>query len=190
MSQQAPAIGTTVHYRLSTYDVGVIDKEIPQRDGDGRYLRNPVSAGSLYPAQVVAAWGGTTCNLVVQLDGGSRYWATSRQCGDGDGLWSWPDRGAPALGDVVLYRGRQGVLAPRCAVVTATTESLDPGNVAAGAVPGLADEQHVHLWVFTPGASGGFAEFDVPRADVDVPGRAALDVGEIAPGSWCWPPQR
>jgi hypothetical protein len=87
----------------------------------------------------------------------------------------------PSLGRIVHYRGRQGVLAMRAAIVTGTVDSLDPGNVAAGNVRALTDEQHVHLWVFTPGESAGFPEFNVPCGEpVD---------GCIPPGSWCWPPR-
>jgi len=84
----------------------------------------------------------------------------------------------PTLGRIVHYRGKQGLLAMRAAVVTADTGNLDPRGVAAGEVPALDSDQHVHLWVFTPGAKGGFAEFNVPFGGED---------GEIPPGSWCWP---
>ena len=84
---------------------------------------------------------------------------------------------APGLGDVVHYRGNQGLHAMRAAMVTATTATLDPRGVEAGHVPPLTDEQHVHLWVFTPSSAGGFAEYDVPRGE---PGPG----GEIPPGTW------
>ncbi len=86
----------------------------------------------------------------------------------------------PTLGRIVHYRGKQGVHAMRAAIVTATVDTLDQGNVEAGNVPGLDDESHVHLWVFTPGASGGFAEFNVPEA---------VDSDAVPPGAWCWPPR-
>jgi hypothetical protein len=93
----------------------------------------------------------------------------------------------PTLGRIVHYRGNQGLLAPRCAIVTATLASLDPRGVQSGEVPGLDSDQHVHLWVFTPGERGGFAEFNVPRGQVD-PGEQAT-AGTIPPGTWCWPPR-
>jgi len=62
------------------------------------------------------------------------------------------------------------------------TASLDPRGVESGEVPALDSGTHVHLWVFTPGVKGGFAEFNVPFGGSDV-------AGEIPPGSWCWPPR-
>lgn len=90
---QAPTVGRIVHYRLSAGDIGGIDRNTPQRDGDGRVVRNAVRGGQVYPAQVVAVFGSSTeVNLVVQLDGVAQYWATSRSEGDGEGQWSWPER--------------------------------------------------------------------------------------------------
>lgn len=82
---------------------------------------------------------------------------------------------APITGTIVRYRGKQGALAPRAAIVTADVNTLDPGNVAAGHVPALDDESHVHLWVFSPGERGGFTEYNVPEA---------VDPDDIPPGSW------
>ena len=86
----------------------------------------------------------------------------------------------PRLGDVVHYRGKQGLCAMRAAIVTANTDSLDPRGVEAGEVPALDSPHHVHLWVFTPGALDGFAEHNVPPAE-ETSGEP------IPPGSWCWP---
>lgn len=83
----------------------------------------------------------------------------------------------PSLGRIVHYRGKQGLLAMRAAIVTADVGSLDPRGVESGEVPALDSDQHVHLWVFTPGAQGGFAEFNVP---LDEPGMCR-------PGTWQWP---
>jgi hypothetical protein len=71
----------------------------------------------------------------------------------------------PITGDVVRYRGKRGLLAMRAAIVTADTRTLDPRGVESGDVPGLDSNQHVHLWVFTPGESGGFTEYNVPPGD-------------------------
>jgi hypothetical protein len=85
----------------------------------------------------------------------------------------------PILGATVHYRGRQGFLAMRAAIVTATSGSLDPRGVEAGVVPALDSPMHVHLWVFTPSDAGGFAEYNAPfGTDSD---------GCIPPGSWTWP---
>lgn len=93
----------------------------------------------------------------------------------------------PTLGRIVHYRGKQGFLAPRAAIVTATGDSLDPRGVASGDVPGLDSPTHVHLWVFTPGDKGGFAEYNVPRGQ-PAEGEEAT-AGMIPPGTWCWPPR-
>lgn len=91
----------------------------------------------------------------------------------------------PMLASLVIYRGRQGLKTLRTAVVTANANTLDPRGVEQGMVPGLTDDLHCHLWVFTPAASGpnaqtgGFGEFDVPYG--------GQEPGELPPGHWCWP---
>lgn len=91
----------------------------------------------------------------------------------------------PTLGRIVHYRGKQGLNAMRAAVVTADVRSLDPRGVEAGLIPALTDDEHVHLWVFTPGEQGGFTEYNVPHGKSPAPGI----VDEIPPGTWCWPPR-
>ncbi|MGR6922573.1 hypothetical protein ACU635_50680 [[Actinomadura] parvosata] len=81
----------------------------------------------------------------------------------------------PTLGRIVHYRGKQGRMAMRAAIVTGTVASLDPDGIASGDVPALDSELHVHLWVFTPGSSGGFPEFNVGPGE--------------EPGQWTWPPR-
>lgn len=93
----------------------------------------------------------------------------------------------PSLGQIAHYRGKQGLLAPRCAIVTATVDSLDPRGVASGEVPALSTPEHVHLWVFTPGDKGGFTEYDVPRGQASE--GEPVTAGTIPPGTWCWPPR-
>lgn len=88
----------------------------------------------------------------------------------------------PSLGRIVHYRGKLGYQAMRAAIVTADAASLDPRGVEAGAIQALTDDEHVHLWVLTPGPSGGFVEYDVPFGTPDAD-------GQIPPGSWCWPPR-
>jgi hypothetical protein len=83
------------------------------------------------------------------------------------------DSPRPTLGRIVHYRGKQGYQAPRCAIVTGTVDSLDPRGVESGAVPALDSDQHVHLWVFTPGEVG-FPEYNIG------PG--------TSPGEWSWLP--
>lgn len=96
-----------------------------------------------------------------------------------------PDGGhmdmTPTLGQIVHYRGKEGRLAMRAAIVTGTVDSITPDGIASGDVPDLDDAQHVHLWVFTPGSSSGFPEFNVSPA--------RTEDGDIAPGSWGWPPR-
>lgn len=91
---------------------------------------------------------------------------------------------APTLGRIVHYRGKYGLQTMRAAVVTATVDTLDPAGVERGDVPALDSPAHVHLWVWTPAATGqnaeagGFAEFNVP------PGGSG---GDVEPGMWRWP---
>jgi hypothetical protein len=87
----------------------------------------------------------------------------------------------PTLGRIVHYRGKHGLATVRAAIVTATVDTLDPRGIAAGDVPALDSENHVHLWVFTPSAAGGFPEYNVPL------GRDAEAGEDIPPGSWTWP---
>ena len=85
-----PTIGRIVHYTLNGADVSMIS-------GSASHSRNPVSAGQVYPAMIVRTWGDTpdsAVNLQVFLDGDGSYWATSRQCGEGEGHWAWPPRAA------------------------------------------------------------------------------------------------
>ncbi len=89
----------------------------------------------------------------------------------------------PSLGRIVHYRGKMGLLAPRCAIVTADVNSLDPRGVESGDITGLSSDMHVHLWVITPGERGGFPEFNVPYR-----GHGREDT-EPDPGSWYWPPR-
>lgn len=91
-----PTIGRVVLYKLSEADVIAIDRDVPQNvqrtDGSTRCRRNGVGPGQVFPAQVVSAWGNSSANLAVALDGDCTYWATSRSEGDGPGRWSWPKR--------------------------------------------------------------------------------------------------
>ena len=93
----------------------------------------------------------------------------------------------PTLGRIVHYRGKQGLLAARAAIVTATVDTLDQRGVEAGHVPALDSDEHVHLWVFTPGEQGGFPEFNVPRGEAS--DEESATAGTIPPGTWCWPPR-
>lgn len=85
---QTPTIGRIVHYRLSEGDAAAIGKQRTETGATG----NPVSAGDVYPAQIVRDFGGPSYNLQVALDGTDVYWATSRQEGTEDGRWFWPPR--------------------------------------------------------------------------------------------------
>lgn len=79
-----PTIGRIVHYRMSDYDVSCANA--------GPFSKNPVRAGDVLPAVVVATHGTSCVNLKVLLDGHGDYWATSRVEGDGPGQWFWPPR--------------------------------------------------------------------------------------------------
>lgn len=87
----------------------------------------------------------------------------------------------PTIGRIVRYRGKQGIHAMRAALISCTTETLEPeGGVAQGLIPDLDSDNHVHLHVFTPSAQGFFVEYNVPLATGT----------EIQPGEWAWPPRR
>lgn len=81
----------------------------------------------------------------------------------------------PTTGRILRYRGKQGLFAMRAAIVTCDVETLDPRGVESGDIPGLDSDEHVHLWVFTPGEKGGFTEYNVAQGD--------------EPGQWSWPPR-
>jgi hypothetical protein len=91
----------------------------------------------------------------------------------------------PSLGRIVHYRGKFGLQTMRAALVTCTVAELDPLGVESGQIEPLDDDMHVHLWVFTPAASGpnvqtgGFPEFNVPCGE--------LVDGDLPAGSWSWP---
>ncbi len=106
----------------------------------------------------------------------------------------------PTIGRIVHYRSRTGdYVVP--AIVTATRDTLHRPNVEAGLIPDCSTDEHVHLTVFTPGPPGKraaatdflvesehgraenvgglYQEWDIPKAPD----------GELAPGTWCWPPR-
>jgi hypothetical protein len=93
----------------------------------------------------------------------------------------------PTLGRIVHYRGKQGLLAPRAAIVTCDVNTIDPRGVEAGAIPALDSDEHLHHWVVTPGENGGFTEYNVPRGE-PADGETPM-AGTIPPGTWCWPPR-
>lgn len=196
-----PTIGRTVLYQLSSGDAEAINRRRADRQAHQRkqpreatgyvaHVGNHAEECQVFPAVVVRVFDVSDpyVNLQVSIDGNDTYWATSRTEGDGPGQWSWPTlvpQGRPrkpSLCDTVRYRGAQGRLAMRAAIVTGTVASLHPDGVASGDVPALDDDTHVHLWVFTPGLSAGFPEFNVPCGE-----DAVSEVEEIPPGSWCWP---
>lgn len=81
----------------------------------------------------------------------------------------------PTTGRILRYVGKQGFNAIRAAIVMADVHTLDPRGVESGVIPALDSDMHVHLWVFTPGESGGFTEYNIG------PG--------TEPGQWSWPPR-
>lgn len=98
-----------------------------------------------------------------------------------------PPAPKPTLGRIVHYRGKQGLLTGRAAIVTCDVNSLDRRGVDSGDIPDLDSDEHVHLWVFTPGEAAGFTEYNVPRGEA-VDGEETT-YGTIPPGTWCWPPR-
>jgi hypothetical protein len=109
----------------------------------------------------------------------------------------------PTIGRVVIFRSRTGKY-DLAADIIATKGQLNPDGVAAGAVPDLSSDTHVHLLVKTPGLVGQrfgaqdfltespsgireenrvgvYREFDVPFADFDMPAdieSEGYDLGE------------
>lgn len=106
----------------------------------------------------------------------------------------------PTIGRIVIYRSRTGTYDVP-AIITATTETLNPKGVEAGHVPALSSEGHVHLTVFTsgqPGLRGDADDFLVESEhpvsenvagcyqEWDIPFDAKRDA-EVPPGTWRWP---
>jgi hypothetical protein len=101
------------------------------------------------------------------------------------------------LGASVIYRSRTGSY-DCAAIITATVKSLNKENVAAGYLPGLTSDFHVHLTVFTPGKIGqGRTETEAPFLTESPHGRSPNTGGtyqewDIAfdaaggPGTWRW----
>lgn len=96
-----PTVARWVHYRLSTHDVGEINRR-RRRSADAPANEwgfiaprgNPVHTGDVCAALVVRVFGegSSVANLRVVLDGTDELWVTSRALGDDDGQWSWPAR--------------------------------------------------------------------------------------------------
>lgn len=98
---QVATPGRIVLYVLSAQDAAAINSrriEVAQQTigMTAHRLGNEAREGQLYPAMVVATFGGPTVNLQVLLDGSDSYWATSRAETDADGRepgrWFWPTR--------------------------------------------------------------------------------------------------
>ncbi|MEU4511754.1 hypothetical protein AB0G05_19860 [Nonomuraea wenchangensis] len=107
MSQ--PSIGSIVHYQLADHDADAINRrrddfEAFQRGrtpvlpgqagatGHVAHVGNRVMTGDVFPAMIVATFGGSVVNLQVHLDGNDTYWVTSSIEGDQPGTWHWPPR--------------------------------------------------------------------------------------------------
>lgn len=81
---------------------------------------------------------------------------------------------APRLGQIVHYRGNDGLQTMRPAIVVVTEATLDP----RGDLPAISSWAHAHLHVLTAGIGGAWIEYDVPCFD-------GPDTGVIDPGTWC-----
>lgn len=110
----------------------------------------------------------------------------------------------PSIGRIVIYRSRTGDY--DCpAIVTATTETLNPKGVELGHVPALSSDEHVHLTVFTAGKPGLRRDADDFKVESEH-GRSEnvagcyqeWDIGPTCanceeagekpiPGTWRWP---
>lgn len=108
-----------------------------------------------------------------------------------------PTAPRPSIGRIVTYRSKTGAYDVP-AIITATTDTLDPKGVELGHVPMLSSGVNVHLTVFTPGkpgtarhgepnpaqTSGTYQEWDIPLAGSFM---SPLEGDEPAPGTWRWP---
>lgn len=83
----------------------------------------------------------------------------------------------PTIGRIVHYRSKMNPYVMP-AIITATKDTLWPEGVERGDVPGITDDNHVHLTCFTPGKQVTYQEFDVPMA---------TGPREAQPGQWWWP---
>lgn len=102
----------------------------------------------------------------------------------------------PTIGRIVIYRSRTGDYDVP-AIVTATTDTLNPKGVELGHIPALASENHVHLTCFTAGKPGmrrGAEDFLVesehPRSENQGGTYAEWCIPfdpNRGPGSWRWP---
>lgn len=106
----------------------------------------------------------------------------------------------PSIGRIVIFRSRTGKYDVP-AIITSTTNTLNPEGVEAGHVPPLSSATHVHLTVFTPGrpgTRGPASDFLVESShgrgenvagcyqEWDVPFDAERDAS-VPPGTWRWP---
>ncbi|MDX3555175.1 hypothetical protein [Streptomyces europaeiscabiei] len=100
---QRPSIGRIVHYTLSEWDAGQINRRRKDFHENGRaqagsgfvgHIGNWAAEGDVFPAVVVKVFNESTvtANLQVLLDGNDTYWATSAAEGDRPGTWAWPGR--------------------------------------------------------------------------------------------------
>jgi len=96
MSQIVPTVGRIVLFTLTPWQADEINKRRAdgsrcihkhRRESDGTQIHvgNPVKAGQVFPAMVVAVWGDTpqaAVNLKVMLDGTDNHWVTSTSVED------------------------------------------------------------------------------------------------------------
>lgn len=106
----------------------------------------------------------------------------------------------PTLCRIVRYRSRTAKYS-LAAIVTADVTTLFREGVAAGNIPDLTDETHVHLTVFTPGFAGRInpsTDPDMAAAMVakSTPAGGSYQEWDVAedqsgetPGTWSWPPR-
>lgn len=94
-SEKGITIGRIVHYRLTQQDIHQIQQMKAQfRKVDGLdYLTqgsSDIRQGEVFPAIVVNAFGRDQANLQVFVDGPVPLWVTSKNSGDSEGQWQWP----------------------------------------------------------------------------------------------------
>ena len=106
--EQQPSVGRIVHYKLTMDDANAINKRRSEFVG-GRTLNEPWNKGAQahvgnfsqmgddVPAIIIRVWPNEYgdkpgINAQVFLDGNDSLWITSKEEGDKNGQWHWPER--------------------------------------------------------------------------------------------------
>lgn len=99
MSTTKPTVGRVVLYTLAQHDLeyaaGVLpggNRLVPLGSNNLEWAGNLLRVGDVYAADIVRVWSDSCVNLQVKLDGPGTLWVASRNEGDAEGHWHWPNR--------------------------------------------------------------------------------------------------